>query len=47
MNIEKDFKICLKENIDTHFKIIKSIKQIDLCIREIAKAIKKGNKLLL
>ena len=25
MNIEKDFKICLKENIDTHFKIIKFI----------------------
>ena len=47
MNIEKEFKTCLKENVDTHFKIIKSIKQIDQSIREIAKALKRGNKLLL
>ena len=40
MNIEKEFKTCLKENVDTHFKIIKSIKQIDQSIREIAKALK-------
>ena len=47
MNIEKEFKTCLKENVDTHFKIIKSIKQIDQSIREIVKALKRGNKLLL
>ena len=47
MNIEKEFKTCLKENVDTHFKIIKSIKQIDQSIREIAKALTRGNKLLL
>ncbi len=47
MNIEKEFKTCLKENVDTHFKIKNSIKQIDQSIREIAKALKRGNKLLL
>ncbi len=47
MKIEKEFKTCLKENVDTHFKIINSIKQIDQSIREIAKALKRGNKLLL
>jgi len=47
MNFEKKLKDCLKENVETHLKILNTVKEINQSIQIIHSAIKKGNKLLL